>query len=128
MAEPIVFISHSRIKEGKLGEFREHLRRNLPGMEAEKPRTLVMAAYLNDEGTMVSIVHLFADAASMDVHMEGVEERARAAFEFIETARFEIYGNPSDAVLRMMRQAAEGGVEVTVRSDVVGGFLRLAAG
>jgi hypothetical protein len=127
MAEPIVFISHSRVRERKLDGFRRYFREHLPLLEAGKPRTLVMAAYLNEDGTEVTIVHTFADAESMDLHMEGVQERAAAASEFLESARFDVLGRPSDRTLEMLRTAAASGVELNVRSEVLGAFLRPAS-
>lgn len=128
MVEPIVFISHSRIKEGKREGFRRHFREHLPALQEDKPQTVAMAAYLNEDGTEVTIVHVFADDEAMDLHMDGVQERAAAASEFIESVRFHILGTPSDRVLEMFRAAAASGVELRVTPHVLGGFVRLAPG
>lgn len=109
MSEPIVFISQSRVKEGKLDGFERYFREGAKLLEAEKPRTLVFLAYLNEGGSRVTIVHVFADADSMDLHMQGVADRAKAAFEFIESEGLEVYGNPSDRVLETMRRVATSG-------------------
>lgn len=75
-------------------------------LEAEKPRSTARLAYLNDAGTEISSVHVFTDADVMDMHFQGAEERARAAYEFINPDGWEIYGTSRDAALQMMRQAA----------------------
>lgn len=128
MAEPIVFISHSRVKEGRLDGLREYMRPGTAALEAAKPRTLVFAAYLDEDQRELTIVHVFADAESMDAHLEGVAERARAAMEFIESSSMEIYGRPSDAVLATMRGVTVPGVTLTLHPNYVAGFIRLAAG
>jgi hypothetical protein len=79
--------------------------------------------YLDDTGTNLSIVHVFADADAMDIHVQGAEERSKAAYDFMDPAGWEIYGTPSDAVLQMMGQAAtSAGVASTVQPEHLGGF------
>jgi hypothetical protein len=126
MVEPIVFISHFRVKEGKLDDLERLTGVVARNLEAEKPRTLVFLSYLNDDGTRVSFVHLFANAESMDAHVEGSDERSRAALEFMEPEGWEFYGTISDSALQTMRQAAaSSGATLTVEPDYLAGFLRL---
>lgn len=124
MSDPIVFISHSRIKEGKLEALREMTETTMPVIEAEKPGTVMQHGYLNEEGTEIHFVHIFPDAEAMDAHMVGVSERSQKAFEFIETQGFEIYGRPSEEVLSALRHA---GVDLVVKPLNVGGYIRLGA-
>jgi len=128
MTEPIVFVSHFSVKEDKLDGLRQMFREALEMLEAEKPRTTAQLAYLDESGTNVSIVHVFADADTMDFHFQGAEERSRAAYAFMDPAGWEIYGTPSGAALQMMRQAATSAdVALTIRSEYLGGFLRIQA-
>jgi len=125
MSAPIVFISQNRVIEGKLDSLKEYYRQVAEMTEANKPGTLAHMAFLNEEGTEMSIVHLFPDAAAMERHMVGVDELARKARDFMESVRLEIYGTPSDRVLEMMRQAAGPGVALVVKPQSVGGYLRM---
>lgn len=126
MSEPIVFVSHFTVRDDKLNELKQQFREVLETLAAEKVRTTAQLAYLDDTGTTVSIVHVFADADTMDVHFQGAEERSKAAYEFMDPAGWEIFGAPSDAALRMMRQAAtSAGVALTVQPELLGGFLRI---
>jgi hypothetical protein len=125
MSEPVVFISHFRIREGKLEAVRRTSEDVTARLEAEKPRTAVFLSFLDEDSTEVSFVHAFADRAAMDLHFEGAEERARAAFESIEPRGWEVYGTPSDAALQSLRDAAgRAGVPLTVRPLFLGGFMR----
>jgi quinol monooxygenase YgiN len=125
MNEPIVFISHFRIKPDQIDAFRTYFREGATGLQAVKPRTVAFLAYADEAGTRVSIVHLFPDADAMDLHIEGAAERSRAAYEFLEPDGWEIYGAPSTAALAMMQQgAALAGVTLTVQPGRIGGFLR----
>jgi len=129
MSEPIVFISHSTVKDGQLEDLKDFLRAGTTVLEAEKPGTVAFLAYLGEEGSELSIVHVFPDADAMDLHLQGVDERAGAADEFIQTQGYEIYGTPSETVLATMRRyASSEGVPLTVRPDHAGGYLRPLAG
>lgn len=123
MPEPIVFISHSTVKKGRLDAFQELGREVFPLLEAEKPGTVLQYGYVDEAGTEAHFIHVFPDAEAMDAHMLGASERSGKASEFIETKQFEIYGTPSEEALAMLRQAP--GVEVVVRPVGLGGFIRL---
>ena len=129
MTSPIVFISHSRVREGQLSGLKRFMAEGTKLLDAAKPRTLVFLAYLDETESELTIVHAFADAESMDAHMEGVVARSAAASEFIESRGFEIYGRPSEPVRQMMAGAAvQAGTDLKMHPKLVGGFLRAQAG
>ena len=101
-----------------------------PRMRAEKPRTLSWLAYLDESGTSISFIHVFADSQAMDLHMEGVWDRAKASSDFMEPRGWEIYGAPSESALAQTRGlAAAAGVALRLEPDLLaGGFLRLSSG
>ncbi len=125
MSEPIVFISHFRVKEGKLAAFVQHAQEVIAELQATKPGTVAYLAYLNEAGTELSFVHIFPDAESMDRHVEGAGERSKAAYEFIEPIRREIYGTPSKTVMAMLRPSEGAGDMLTAEPRFLGGYLRL---
>jgi hypothetical protein len=127
MSEPVMFISHFRIKEGMLGAVKELQRVVTPKLEGDKPRTLAFLAYLSEESTEIAFVHLFADADSMDAHFEGAQERAKTAYELIEPQGWDVYGSPSSQALESLRKgAASAGVALNVQPIFMAGFLRAA--
>ncbi len=129
MSEPIVFISRSTVNEGGLEGFTELFGEAARTLEAEKPGTVMYLAYVGDDGRELTIVHAFPDADAMDLHLQGVAQRAQRAFEFIETKGYEIYGAPSETTLETMRTfASSGGVPLSVQSEHVGGYLRTGSG
>ena len=126
MSQPVVFVSHVRIKDGKLDAVREISAAISARLEAEQPRTLSQLLYLDETGSQMTVVYVFADAESMDLHFEGADERARTASAYVDLAGFEIYGQPSPATLAaLQRAAAAAGASVTVQPDYLAGFLRL---
>jgi len=126
MSSAIVFISHNRLKAGALEKFRDFYRTEVEVIKAEKPGTLTHLAYVNEEGTEVSFVHVLADADAFDAHLQGVQARVDASAEFIESGGFEIYGAPTEATLETMRGYAQTNqVPLRILPDQVGGYLRL---
>jgi quinol monooxygenase YgiN len=127
MSEPVVFISHFAVKEGALDELKRMSEGAVEGIREGKPRTVLFLSYLDEQGGRISFLHAFPDADAMDQHFEGADDRAAAAYEFIEPRGWEFYGKPSERAIEGMRAtAAKFGVPLTVEPEFNAGFLRLA--
>ena len=125
MFEPIVFISHFKVKAGKAEEYKKLQHEIAEQLEVDKPRTLAFLSYLTDDLTQVTVMHVFGDAESMAVHFRGSDERSKAAYAFLQPHGWEIYGRPSEEVVESMRgAAAASGAALTLQPDYVAGFLR----
>jgi len=124
MSEPIIFISHQRVKEGKLEGYKQYYRQVAEQAKAEKPGTIAHLAYLNEEGAELSIIHIFPDAGSMEAHMKGVDELAKKAYEYVEILSFEIYGKPTDTVLENMMRIVGSGIALNIKPQLIGGYIR----
>ena len=126
MSEPIVFISHHRIKPGKGEELKTLIAEIWSALETEKPQTLMNLAFVNQEGTEVSFMHAFADTEGMRLHWQGADERTQQAYAYVEPFAFEIYGSAGEQIVEGMRaEAVEGGATLTLWPEFVTGFLRL---
>jgi hypothetical protein len=125
MSEPIVFISINLIKEGKLEALMEFIAETTPLIEADKPDTVFFQAYMNQEGTEVTFIHVFPDADAMDRHVVGSNERSSKAYEYMEPQQFEIYGRASAPVMSTMAERAGHGIALIVKTEGMGGFIRL---
>ena len=126
MSEPTFLLSHFRIREGRLDVVRQLTREGAARLEAEKPQTGLFLSYLDADGGTISFLHAFADAESMDLHNVGVDERSRAAYQYIEPLGWEVYGNPSSAAMGILRQAADSArVPLASHPEYLAGFLRL---
>ena len=128
MSEPIVFISHQRVKEGKLEGYKQYYRQVAEQAKANKPGTVAHLAYHNEEGSELSIIHIFPDAEAMELHMRGVDELAKKAYEYVEILSFEIYGKPADMVLERMMQIVGSDISLNIRPQLIGGYIRFKAG
>jgi hypothetical protein len=96
-------------------------------MQANKPGTVAYLLDLNEEETELSIVHVFPDAEAYDRHLEGVGERAKGAFEFIETLRRELYGMPNTQALAISRPPEGSGMTFDHKPKRMGGYIRFKA-
>src|ERR671917_156395 len=94
--QPIVFISRNRVRSGMAEPLREFLAAGAAGLAGAKPDTKAFLAYLDDDGSWLTILHAFRDAAGFAAHVEDSDDRSAVAAEFIESAVIEIYG-PADA-------------------------------
>jgi quinol monooxygenase YgiN len=129
MSEPIVFVSHFRVKAEGLEPLRALVGKVTAQLEQEKPRTLLYLSYVDESRGEITFIHAFGDADSMAEHFAGADERSSAAYEFMEPAGWEIYGRTTAEVAEAMRRAAaSAGVTLTAGSDHMAGFLRLGSG
>ena len=123
---PLIFIATNKLREGAL----EAERRRVPGLikfiEANEPRLLGFNEYLDAERGEVTIAQIHPDAASMELHLELVRERADRAFaETLEgTTRVQVLGAPSDEMLSSLRAQAGDHFEFSASTEHLGGFLR----
>jgi hypothetical protein len=128
MSEP--FIGTHTIREGKRQDFKQQWRELLEVVEAKEPRLIAFNAYVNEDGTELTVVQVHPDADSMVFHMQVARDHISQAYQSVleKTRRIDVYGKPSDAVLEMIRQLAGSGVPLTVKADHLGGFTRTTAG
>jgi len=125
MTTPIVFISHFKIKEGKLDDVKQLSQTVSEFIEANKPGTVAFLQYTNKEGTELSILHVFPDADAFDKHNEGAGERSSKAFEIIIPTRREIYGLPSDHAMTILTPLEGSGITINQMPQLVDGYIRL---
>ena len=126
---PFIFLATNRLKPGAY----DAERRRVPGLsefiEAHEPRLLAFNEYVNADRTEVAVVQVHPDAASMELHMDVVAERAARAYaETLDaTTRIQVFGTPSDAVVETLRVQAGAGVPLTLYDGHLGGFTRLGS-
>ena len=124
MSEPFIFINTFAIKESKLEDLRQFLGELFSVVEANEPRLLGINAY----GTEVTFVQVHPDAASLEHHQQVAHEHTQRSRQFLGAiTSIQVYGKPSDVVLKRTRQHAASGIAVSVKPRHLGGFTRLPA-
>ena len=129
MSSPFIFIATNRLKPGALDRERQRVPGLVEFIEANEPRLIAFNEYVNEAADEVTVVQVHPDAASMEAHMEIVRDRAMEAYaETLDaTVRVQVFGEPTEAILELLRQQAGAGVEISVNGEHLGGFTRSAA-
>jgi quinol monooxygenase YgiN len=127
MPEPIIFIAQQKIKPGKVEEYKKYYQEVAAWMDANKPQTFAHVAYVSEDGTEASVVHIFPDAEAMDMHMQGLGDLGTKAFTLMEIIGFDVYGTPSKMVLESMLKMVGPGAKVNLKPQPAGGYIRLGS-
>lgn len=127
MSGPLIFVSHSTVKPGKLDLYKNHLRDAIELVDSEEPRMIGFNFYASEDGTDVSTIQVHPDADSLDLHFRIFIEKLQAlAFEALDTSEINIYGQLSDTARGMLSQMPDQvpGLKVRFLPVHQGGFLR----
>lgn len=127
MSGPLIFVSHSTVKDGKAEVYAKHIRRGAELVEAEEPRMIGFLCYASEDGTEVSTVQVHPDADSLDTHMRVFTENLQSlALESLDTTEVNVYGEPSETTRGVVAQHASMVPGLRVREQPVhqAGFLR----
>ena len=89
MSDPVVFISHFRIKQDKVDALERLSIETTDRLRSDKPRTVLFLSYTDEDRSVISFLHAFANADAMDAHFEGADDRSRLALEFLEPVGWE---------------------------------------
>lgn len=126
MSQPFIYINNARIKEGTFDEVQGFVKRFLDTLKEHEPQIIAFHVFANEEMTEVTIIQVHPDTASMDRHMEVLQEKlseyeAKALgsgmFEFTHAG---YYGTPNEAALAMDRGIA--GLDIDIKPIHVAGF------
>ena len=125
MTEPIVFISRNRVAPGGSDAVTAAIEAAVSLIDKAKPRTTLFAAYLDEPGSTLSVVHVFADQMAMTEHFVGSDDRSEAVSELIAPMAFVVYGAAPPAAVEQLRiEALRGGGALELHPRAIGGFLR----
>jgi len=127
MPEPIIFIAHQKVKQGKAEEYKQVYREVGEWMEANKPQTMAHIAYISEDGAEASVVHIFPDVEAMEMHMQNLGNVGAKAFSLMEIVGFDVYGTPSKMVLDSMLKMIPG-AKLNMKPQPAGGYIRLRVG
>lgn len=127
MSGPLLFISHSRVKPGRLEAYQQVIAEATELVETEEPRMIGFNSYASADGAEVSTVQLHPDAESLDFHLKiFVERLQKRAFANLDSDEINVYGAPSTAAFGMLNEMSSqlSGLRVRVLPEHQGGFLR----
>jgi len=128
MAEAIVYVDTSEVREGALEDLKTGIKELVDFVAANEPRIIAYNVYLSDDGTQINVVHMHPDSASLEYHMEVAGPMFGTFADLVTLTSIVIFGRPSEKVLRQLHEKARllGRGTVTVR-ELHAGFTRFEA-
>jgi quinol monooxygenase YgiN len=128
MSDHIVYVDQSEVREGRLEDLKTAMKELAHFVEANEPRLVSYDVYFDDGGTRMTVIHVHHDSESLEFHMNVAGPLFAPFAELVRLSSIDVYGRPTDAVLRQLQHKAEmlGGATVTVHGHHAG-FARLAS-
>jgi hypothetical protein len=122
----LVYVDTSEVREGALDELKGAIEELADFIEANVPELLAYSVYLSDDGSEMTVVHVHADPASLDHHLEVGGPAFRRFADLLTLKSIHVYGDPSERAVALLREkaAALGSGEVVVHRAHAG-FSRL---
>jgi hypothetical protein len=122
MSQPLVYIDTSEVREGALEELKGAIEELVAFIDANEPQILAYSVYLSDDGRQMTVVHLHADSASLDYHMDVAGPAFRRFAGLLTLSSIRVYGEPSDKALEQLHEKARllGCEDVTLHSPHAG--------
>jgi quinol monooxygenase YgiN len=128
MSKALVYVDTSEVREGALEELKGAIEELAEFVEANVPQILAYNVYLSDDGSRMTVVHVHADAASLDQHMDVAGPAFRRFADLLTLSSIRVYGEPSEKAVRQLHEKARqlGCGDVMIVPDAHAGFSRLA--
>lgn len=126
MAEPLIYVDVAEVREGVLADLKEAITELAEFIEEHEPQLLSYNAYFSDDGVHMSVVHVHADPASLDRHLDIAGPRFARFADLVTLRSIQLYGRPSEHALRQLRDKLQllGSGDVTVYPPHAG-FVRM---
>jgi quinol monooxygenase YgiN len=104
MPQPLIYVDTSDIREGALEELREASRKLAEFIEENEPQLLSYSVYFSEDADQIAFVHVHADQASLDYHMDIAGPRFARFADLLTLRSIHIYGEPSEKALAQLRE------------------------
>jgi hypothetical protein len=116
MAQPLVYIDTSDVREGALAELKRAIGDLTNFVESHEPQIVSYAVYFSQDGSQMTVIHVHADSASLDFHMDVAGPRFGRFADLLTLSSIRIFGEPSTKSVRRLKDKVRllGTGEVTV--------------
>jgi quinol monooxygenase YgiN len=125
MSEPIVYIDRSEVRDGKLDELKRAMRELAALVEANEPQLGAYRVYFTEDGTRMTVIHMHADSASLELHMKVAGPAFPRFVDLVRLLTIDVYGRPPEDLMQAIRDKAAllGSATVTLH-ELGAGFAR----
>ena len=102
MSQPLIYTDTSRVHDGALEELKTAIADLAGFVESEEPRIISYGAYFTGDGRQMTVVHVHADSASLDYHMDVLEPRLERFANLLTLSSIDIFGEPSEKAIEQL--------------------------
>lgn len=102
MSQPLVYVDTSDVREGALEELKGAIGELAEFVEENEPQLVSYSVYFSEDGSQMCVVHVHADSASLDYHMDVAGPRFGKLADFLTLRSIQVYGEPSAKALRQL--------------------------
>ena len=128
MTDSLVYVDTSRVRDGAHDKLRDAIRDLVEFIDVNESQLIAYNVYLDDDGSEMTVVHVHADAESLEYHMEVAGPAFRPFADLVTMSSIHVYGRPTEKTLSMLRDKARMlGSDSVVVHDLHAGFSRFAA-
>lgn len=106
MGNHIVYIDRSVVRDGKVDELKSAMTDLVDFVEANEPEILAYDVYFNTDEDRMTVVHMHADQATLEYHMEVAGPKFPPIGELIELESIDVYGHPGEDLIQQLRAKA----------------------
>ena len=124
MGHPLVYIDTSAIRPGMLEQVKAALGDLVAFIEANEPQLMTYGAFINDDGTQMTVFHVHVDSASLEFHLDVAGPAFRPFVDLVTLSSIDIFGAPSEQALDQLREKVRllGAGDVRVHPPLAGFF------
>jgi hypothetical protein len=128
MSNPLVYVDTSVVRGGALEKVKEAIKELVEFIDANEPQLIAYNVYLSDDGREMTVVHIHADTASLEYHMEVAGPAFRPFVDLVRLSSIRVYGEPSEKALGSLHEKARLlGADSVIVHDLHAGFSRFGA-
>jgi quinol monooxygenase YgiN len=107
MSLPLVYVDTSDVRKGALEELKDGIRELVEFVDANEPQLIAYNVYLSEDGSQMTVVHIHADSASLEYHMDVAGPVFRRLADLITLSSIRVYGEPSKKAVMQLQDKAE---------------------
>ena len=116
MPRPLVYMDTSDVREGALEELKRAIGDLTDFVQSHEPKIVSYAVYFSQDGSQMTVIHVHADSASLDFHLDVAGPRFGRFADLLTLSSIRIFGEPSAEAVRQLEDKVRllGSGEVTV--------------
>jgi hypothetical protein len=106
MSRPLIYVDTSEVRDGALTEVKTAIGELARHVERASPQVLAYDAFFSADGTRMTVVHLHADAESLDQFTQLAGPRFARFRDLLTLRSIDVYGQPSATALHRLEEKA----------------------